>query len=101
MNQLFLREIKIKNVFLSFSDSDSDLEDVPPFQSKKAPVEPSMPSFLDSEPSSMTSSSQHHSKQKNSYSQNQHRNVQPPPAASMPQILNDDLQLSESDDDSD
>ena len=53
-----------------------------------------MPSFLDSEPSSMTSSSQHHSKQQ--------RNVQPPPvAASMPQILNDDLQLSESDDDSD
>ena len=90
-NQLFLREIK--NVSLSFSDSDSDLEDVPPFQSKKAPVEPSMPSFLDSEPSSMTSSSQHHSKQQ--------RNVQPPPAASMPQILNDDLQLSESDDDSD
>ena len=30
-----------------FSDSDSDLEDGPPFQ--KAPVEPSMPSFLDSE----------------------------------------------------
>ena len=54
-----------------------------------------MPSFLDSEPSSVTSSS--HSKQQN----NQQRNVQPPPAASMPQILNDDLQLSESDDDSD
>lgn len=78
----------------SGSDSDSDLEDVP-FQSKKASVEPSMPSFLDSEPVSRSSAPTKPTKP-----QPRHP-VHQPPAASMPQILNDDLQLSESDDDSD
>ena len=50
-----------------------------------------MPSFLDSDPIDVPAVR----------SAPQRSTPQPPTAASMPQILNDDLQLSESDEDSD
>ena len=50
-----------------------------------------MPSFLDSDPIDVPPVR----------SAPQRSTPQPPTAASMPQILNDDLQLSESDEDSD
>ena len=71
--------------FLFCSDTDSDFDDVPdtkPVQQKA----PSMPSFMDAV-SSAASPIQ--------------KETKPPPAKSMPQFLNEDLQLSESDDDSD
>ena len=75
-----------------FSDFDSDSEEVPPFKQQNPPMEmPSMPSFLDSDPIDVPAVR----------SAPQRSTPQPPTAASMPQILNDDLQLSESDEDSD
>lgn len=83
----------------SGGDSDSDFDDVPnapAFQQKPTTVNPSMPSFLDSAVPSPPPLRPAEKKQAPSLLQHQ----QPPPQ-SMPQFLNDDLQLSESDDDSD
>jgi len=90
----------------SGGDSDSDFDDVPnapAFQQKPMTVNPSMPSFLDSAvpsppPLRPVAEPQKPVTQKPQPNLSQAR--QPPPQ-SMPRFLNDDLQLSESDDDSD
>ena len=64
----------------------------PTFQQKPA-VNPSMPSFLDTTAPPEPPRSNHQPPQKKPPTQQ--------PSSSMPQFLNDDLELSESDDDSD
>ena len=68
------------------------------FQQKPMTVNPSMPSFLDSavpSPPPLRPVAEPQKQQPNLLQ------AQQPPPQSMPQFLNDDLQLSESDDDSD
>jgi len=85
----------------SGGDSDSDFDDVPnapAFQQKPMTVNPSMPSFLDSavpSPPPLRPVAEPQKQQPNLLQ------AQQPPPQSMPRFLNDDLQLSESDDDSD
>jgi ELL-associated factor len=86
----------------SGGDSESDFDDVPnapAFQQKPMTVNPSMPSFLDSavpSPPPLRPVAEPQKQQQ----PNLHLAQQPPPQ-SVPRFLNDDLQLSESDDDSD